>query len=133
MSKPIPPPPPAHVIKHRPHTQTPSHFTEALDRITRPHAPLPDELVEGGKAAEALDRLDMQRSGGQTAPGGKPAVMGSNFPAVTSALGMMSEKQARWRVEKDNSKSEWNGVTSRHIHTTPRLTDSTTRSYADGK
>ena len=133
MSKPIPPPPPAHVITHRAH-QTPSHFTEVRDRITRPHAPAAaDDFAEGARVAEALDTLQARRSGGQTSPGGRPADMGSNFPAVTSALGMMSEKQARFRVEKDNSKSEWNGVTSRHIHATPRLTDSTERSYADGK
>jgi hypothetical protein len=133
MSKPIPPPPPRARTKRARNAETPASIGEKRVRASTSgfHA-----LVLGHADHPEFDYDPEHRlSGGQTTPGGCPALLGSNFPAVTSALGMMSEKSARYKVERDAKSTEYVGRTSTQPECgpTPRKTDNQRRAGADGK
>jgi hypothetical protein len=126
MSKMIPPPPPKPRTKRARNNATPA--TIAVTRL-RSKTYMMD--------VHAHDRHDFDPdhgpSGGQTAPGGRPADLGSNFPAVTGALGMRSEKSAQRLIEGDKKKMEYVGRTSKlpECGATPRNADGQKRSEHD--
>jgi len=78
-------------------------------------------------------RVEQIPSEYRTLPG-SPQHIVSNMPAVSSVLGMMGEKQARYRVEKDNKRTEYVGRTSKLPECGPSARKSDNhRAAADGK
>ncbi len=126
MPKMIPPPPPAARTKRARNNATPA--TIGATRL-RSKTTMMDTLH---READGYDP-DHRPSGGQTSPGGCPATLGSNFPAVTGALGMRSEKSAQRLIEGDAKKMEYVGRTSKlpECGATPRKVDAQIRSEFD--
>lgn len=90
-----------------------------------------DPVYDKHSHERKLDQLPPEL---RTLPG-SPQHIVSNMPAVSSALGMMGEKQARWKVERDRKSAEYNGRTSKLLECGPtaRKNDAQQRSIADGK
>jgi hypothetical protein len=122
---PIPPPPPAPRTKRARNDNTPTSIGR-------------DRVKAGSTQVDALTEYDYDpenppAGGGQTGPGCKPALPGTNFGAVTSAVGLMDATGHAWMVQRENKRTEWVGMTSKipEVGSTPRLTDLIDRAQAD--
>lgn len=94
MTKLIPPPPPAPRTKRARNNETPA--TLGAQRI-RTRGTIVDCLAVTENAPEWRERH---------LPAGCPRPITSNMEAVMGAIGMMSERQARFTVERDYKRME---------------------------
>ena len=124
----IPPPPPVRKTRKRSRVNTMRPSTIAQNMRSRSNTE--DPVYDKHREARRMDQLPPEL---RTLPG-SPQHIVSNMPAVSSALGMMGEKQAKWKVERDLRSAEYNGRTSKLVECGPtaRKTDNE-RAAADGK